>query len=285
MNAPITPTQPLNIGASLFDSGKITAEQVVQILQHQKQSNIRFGEAAVALGFVTDADIRQVLAQQFDYPYLQKGEGNLSEELVAAYAPFSQEVENLRALRNQLMLRWLDKEAGTTALAIVSPGRGDGRSRLAANLAIVFSQLGEHTLLVDADLRNPRQHTLFGLDNREGLSQLLAERATESSLSKVPKFRDLTVLTSGPMPPNPQELICCSTFQSLMNQWQQQYDAVLIDTPALGQAVDGQSVAGRAQGALLVARKDHTRLEDLTELQEMLEAASAKMVGAVVNQF
>lgn len=288
MNAPMTVANSTNIGASLFDSGKITANQVVQILHYQKQNKTRFGEAAVALGFVTDADIRQVLAQQFDYPYLQKGEAtNLSEELVAAYAPFSHEVENLRALRNQLMLRWLDKEedAGTTALAIVSAGRGEGRSWLAANLAIVFSQLGEHTLLVDADLRNPRQHILFGLDNREGLSQLLAERAVESTLNKVPKFRDLTVLTAGPMPPNPQELICCSTFQSLMNQWQRQYDVVLIDTPAMSQAVDGQSVAGRSRGALLVARKDHTRLGDLTGLQEMLEAADAKIVGAVMSQF
>lgn len=281
----MTPLKPNNIGATLFDKGKITAEQVVHILNYQKQNQVRFGEAAVALGFVSDLDIRQVLAMQFDYPYLQKGEGNLSEELIAAYAPFSPEVEQLRALRNQLMLRWLDKETGTTALAIVSGARGEGRSWLAANLAIVFSQLGEHTLLVDADLRNPRQHTLFGLDNREGLSQLLAERATESSLSKVPKFRDLTVLTAGPMPPNPQELICCSTFQSLMNQWQQQFDAILIDTPALGESVDGQSVAGRAQGALLVTRKDHTRFDALAEIQEMLEAASAKLVGAVVNQF
>lgn len=285
MNAPMMTTKPLNIGATLFDSGKIRAEQVVQVLQYQKEHKARFGEAAVALGFVTEADIAQVLAQQFDYPYLQKGEGELSEELVAAYAPFSPEVESLRALRGQLMLRWLDKETASNALAIVSAGRGEGRSRLAANLAIVFSQLGEHTLLVDADLRNPRQHTLFGLDNHEGLSQLLAERAVESSLSKVPKFRDLTVLTAGPMPPNPQELICCSTFQSLMQQWTQQYDAVLIDTPAMAETVDAQSVAGRAQGALLVTRKDHTRLEDLAALQEMLTAADAKLVGAVVSQF
>ncbi|MDD5363787.1 MAG: chain length determinant protein tyrosine kinase EpsG [Gallionellaceae bacterium] len=278
-------TKPLNIGATLFDSGKIRAEQVVQVLQYQKEHKARFGEAAVALGFVTEADIAQVLAQQFDYPYLQKGEGELSEELVAAYAPFSPEVESLRALRGQLMLRWLDKETASNALAIVSAGRGEGRSRLAANLAIVFSQLGEHTLLVDADLRNPRQHTLFGLDNHEGLSQLLAERAVESSLSKVPKFRDLTVLTAGPMPPNPQELICCSTFQSLMQQWTQQYDAVLIDTPAMAETVDAQSIAGRTQGALLVTRKDHTRLEDLAALQEMLTAADAKLVGAVVSQF
>ena len=285
MNAPMHTNKMLNIGAALFDSGKITADQAAQVLQYQKEKGVRFGEAAVALGFVTETDIRQVLAQQFDYPYLQRGEGELSEELIAAYAPFSPEVENLRALRSQLMLRWLDKENASNALAIVSADRGEGRSWLAANLAIVFSQLGEHTLLVDADLRNPRQHKLFGLENREGLSTLLAERASESVLSQVPKFRDLTVLTAGSIPPNPQELICCSTFQTLLNVWVQQYDVVLIDTPAFAQAADAQAIAGRTMGAMVVARQNHTRFNDLASLQEMLTAADAKLVGAVVNQF
>ena len=285
MNATMNAGKLLNIGAALFDSGKITDDQAKQILQYQKEKGIRFGEAAVALGFVTEADIRQVLAQQFDYPYLQRGEGELSEELIAAYAPFSPEVENLRALRSQLMLRWLDKENASNALAIVSTDRGEGRSWLAANLAIVFSQLGEHTLLVDADLRNPRQHKLFGIENREGLSTLLAERASESALSRVTKFRDLTIVTAGSTPPNPQELICCSTFQSLLNNWMQQYDVVLIDTPALSQAVDAQAIAGRSQGAMVVVRQNHTRFNALSSLQEMLVAANAQLVGAVVNQF
>ncbi|TCJ17931.1 chain length determinant protein tyrosine kinase EpsG [Parasulfuritortus cantonensis] len=285
MNAPMTPIQSGNIGAALFDSGKINAEQLDSILQYQKEHQVRFGEAAVALRFVSEGDIAQVLAKQFDYPYLSQGESRLSTELVAAYQPFSNTVENLRALRNQLMLRWLDRQEGTNTLAIVSAGRGEGRSWLAANLAIVFSQLGEHTLLVDADLRNPRQHRLFGLDNRDGLSQLLAERATSSSLSQVANFRDLTVLTAGPTPPNPQELICCSTFISLVNEWQQQYDVVLIDTPAMSQSVDAQSIAGRARGALLVARKDTTPLASLALVQEMLTTADASIVGAVVNEF
>lgn len=285
MNAPVKMSKTLHIGAMLADRGRLTEDQVARILQHQKAQRLRFGESAVALGYVSQDDVAAVLAEQFDYPYLQKGEGGLADELIAAHAPFSPEVEKLRALRGQLMLRWLDKTASTNALAIVSADAGAGRSWLAANLAIVFSQLGEHTLLVDADLRNPRQHKLFGLDNREGLSQLLAERATESSLSRVPKFRDLTVLTAGPMPPNPQELICCSTFQALLNQWQQQYDVVLIDTPALGDTVDAQSVAGRTGGVLAVVRQDHTRHDALAGMQEMLAAADARIVGAVVNRF
>lgn len=284
MNDALKMTKTNNIGASLYDSGKITAEQVARILQYQKENKLRFGEAAVALGYVTEVEVRQILAGQFDYPYLEKGEGSLSQELVAAYAPFSAEMENLRALRNQLMLRWLDKESGTNALAIVSADRGDGRSWLAANLAIIFSQLGERTLLVDANLRTPRQHTLFGLENKEGLSQMLADRMVESSLNRIPKFRDLTVLPAGPTPPNPQELICCSSFQILLNQWMQQYDVVLIDTPAFSQAVDAQSIAGKTHGALLLTHQGHTRFTALSEIKVMLDAADAKLVGAIISK-
>lgn len=286
MNAPIPRSgRATNIGIALLDTGKINAQQATQILHYQKEHGLRFGEAAIRLGLASEADINRILALQFDYPYLQRDEGALSPELIAAYAPFSIEVEALRGLRSQLMVRWLDKDAGTNALAIVSAGRGEGRSWLAANLAVVFSQLGEHTLLVDADLRHPRQHRLFGLENQEGLSTLLSDRASAGVVSRVPHFRDLSVMTGGPTPPNPQELICCSTFQSLINHWTREYDVIIIDTPSMNQSADAQAIAGRAMGALVVARQDKTRHDDLVTLQETLNAADAKLVGAVVNQF
>lgn len=285
MNAPIPRSvRATNIGIALLDTGKINAQQATQILHYQKEHGLRFGEAAIQLGLATEADINRILALQFDYPYLQRDEGALSQELIAAYAPFSREVENLRGLRSQLMVRWLDKDAGTNALAIVSAERGEGRSWLAANLAIVFSQLGEHTLLVDADLRYPRQHRLFGLENQEGLSTLLSDRADAGVVSRVPKFRDLSVMTAGPTPPNPQELICCSTFQSLINHWTREYDVIIIDTPSTNQSADAQAIAGRAMGALVVARQNKTRHEDLVKLQDMMNAADATLIGAVVNQ-
>lgn len=285
MNAPIPRSgRATNIGIALLDTGKINAQQATQILHYQKEHGLRFGEAAIRLGLACETDINRILALQFDYPYLQRDEGALSPELIAAYAPFSTEVENLRGLRSQLMVRWLDKDAGTNALAIVSAGRGEGRSWLAANLAVVFSQLGEHTLLVDADLRHSRQHRLFGLENRDGLSTLLSDRANDGVVSRVPKFRDLSVLTAGPTPPNPQELICCSTFQSLINHWNREYDVIIIDTPSMNHSADAQAIAGRAMGALVVARQDKTRHVDLVKLQETLNAADAKLVGAVVNQ-
>ena len=105
------------------------------------------------------------------------GDASLSHELVAAYKPFSPVVEQLRALRSELMLRWFDEQPAHKAIAVMSEARGEGRSYIAANLAVVFSQLGGRTLLIDADLRKPSQHLLFGLENRIGLSTVLSGRA------------------------------------------------------------------------------------------------------------
>src|SRR5471032_2598092 len=123
-----------SIGGLLLESGKITPENAERVLRMQKELGIRFGEAAQRLGLITEADIQQVLARQFDYPYLQAGQGNYSPRLLAAYQPFSPQVEALRAIRSQLMLRWFAR--GRKSLVILGVDGGDGASLFAANLAV-----------------------------------------------------------------------------------------------------------------------------------------------------
>ena len=141
-----------SMGALLLDAGKLTPENAERVLRMQKDLGIRFGEAAVRLGLVSEDDIQQVLARHFSYPYLQKGQANLSPKLVAAYDPFSPQVEALRAIRSQLMLAARASERPRRPLAVLSPNPGDGKSYLAANLAISYSQLGAPTVLIDADM-------------------------------------------------------------------------------------------------------------------------------------
>lgn len=272
-----------HIGALLVDSRKLSVEDAERILRFQKEKGLRFGEAAIKLGLVTEADIQQALSKQFDYPVVLPGESNLSAELVAAYEPTSKQVEAFRALRSQLMLRWFTPEKEPRALAIVSSERGAGRSYMSANLAIVFSQLGERTLLVDADLRHPRQHQLFGLPNAHGLSTVLSERI-EDSIQRVPSLVDLSVITSGPIPPNPQELLSRLAFTKQLEKAGMEFDIIIIDTSPIGQFADAQTVAVRAGGALVVARKDRTRIGTLRELGDKLKHASAKVVGLVLNE-
>jgi chain length determinant protein tyrosine kinase EpsG len=274
-----------SIGAILIDSGKLTPAGAEQILHAQKELGLHFGEAAIQLGLVTAQDIQAALAKQYDYPYLLKGEyaGEVSEELIAAYQPFSHQVEILRGIRSQLMLRWFTGEPEQRTLAIASPGRGDGRSYLAANLAVVFSQLGEHTLLIDADLRNPRQHELFGLDNRRGLSTILAGRAESSELRRIPSFIDLSVLVAGPQPPNPQELLGRPIFARLLEEMVNEFDVVILDTPAFAHYADVQTIAVRASGTLVVARNNCCPVSGYREMVRRFADAGVAVVGSVFN--
>lgn len=274
--------KPISIGGALLDAGKITVADAERILRLQKEKGLRFGDAGKALNLITEEDIQQSLSQQFDFSFLADTESGLSDQLIAAYKPFSPQVEVLRAIRSQLMLRWFTSQR--KSLAIVSAAAQEGRSYLAANLAIVFSQLGERTLLIDADLRNPRQHLLFNINEKQGLSDLLANRADFSVIAKISGLKELSILTAGTIPPNPQELIGRG-LAKLLEQFALDYDVILIDTPPASQGSDVQLLAAKAMGALLLARLNKSRLTDLDMLKSSLENSGAACVGSVINDF
>ena len=273
-----------SIGALLMDAGRITPEAAERIIKLQKDKNLRFGEAAIELGLLSEGDIQHALSRQFEYPYLMPGDTSLSQEVVAAFKPFSPAVERLRALRSQLILRCLGSDSENRSLAIVSPENGEGRSYLAANLAVVFSQLGERTLLVDADLRRPRQHQLFCLGNQPGLSAVLSGRAEpESVISRIPNLLGLSVLAAGAVPPNPQELLGRPAFIELLNSINRDFDVVIIDTPAASKYADAQTIAVRAGSTLMLARKNRSSLTEIAELSRNLQQSGASLVGSVLN--
>lgn len=273
-----------SMGAILIDAGYLTAENAESILRVQKALGMRFGDAAIQLGLLTEADISFALANQFDYLYLPPGDDSLSQELVAAYTPFNQVVEQLRALRSQLMLRCFDSRSQDKALAIVSPGKSDGRSFIAANLAVVFSQLGERTLLIDADLRHPRQHELFKLGNHGGLSELLAGRKAErGAIVRIPSLLGLCVLPAGAPPPNPQELLGRPAFSEALHSFSQDFDVIIIDTPSASAYADAQTIAVRAGSALMLARQHQSNMPAISELSNSLQQSGVIMVGSVLN--
>ena len=273
-----------SIGAILIDGGRLTAENAERILRLQKDEGLRFGEAAIRLGLLTEEDIRMALSHQFDYPYLPADDTSLSKELVAAYQPFSASVESLRALRSQLMLRWFDSDTNRKALAVVSAESGEGRSYLAANLAIVFSQLGERTLLIDADLRRPSQHRLFKLGDGPGLSTLLSERGGLEAIRPITSLVGLSVLPSGAIPPNPQELLGRSAFTGLLKKLSHDFDVIIIDTPAATGYADAQTTAVRAGAALLVARRNRSSLSRVNQVRRNLQQFGTTVVGSVLNE-
>ena len=280
------PRMSRSLGGILIDSGLLKPEDAERVLLVQKEQNLRFGDAAVRLGLLTDEDLQYALSRQFAYAYLRRTPGDkkpVSDELVAAYQPFSHRVEQLRSIRSQLMLRWFDRADQRQLLTIVGSDRGEGRSHLAANLAVVFSQLGERTLLVDADMRNPRQHELFFLENKIGLSTVLSGRSRDEAIVRIPDLTGLCVLPAGPIPPNPLELLNRLNFDEFMIQAKAAFDVVIIDTPALSAGEDAAMIAVRTGAALAVARNSQTSVAAFADMVQGLMNAGVNVVGSVLN--
>ena len=269
-----------NIGKLLQDAGKLKPEDMERVLKLQQDENLRFGEAAQKLGLVTEADIRQALSHQFEYPYIHADEAGLSPELTVATAPYSKESEALRSVRSELLLRWF--KDGRKTLAIGSTRADEGASYLAANLAVLFAQMGRKVLLVDANMRQPHQQVIFNLGNGMGLSDILAERVPSVQVRTVKPFLSLNVLPAGSPPPNPVELLARPSLGALLAGLETSYDIILIDTAPSQLSSDFQLIAARVGGMLIATRRNISRMAPLAELKEKVVLAGAQVVGAVV---
>jgi chain length determinant protein tyrosine kinase EpsG len=273
------------MGDILVSQGKLSASDVNRIVDHQREKGLYFGEAAIELDLVKEDDILRALSSQFGYSYGHDEPS--SKDMVMASAPFGDVAEEFRSIRARLLSEWLSPSQKT--LAIISPGANEGRSYFAANIALAFSQLGRSTLLIDADLRSPRQHEIFAVASRVGLSTLLAGRVRLDELDMLPDkitaFPYLSVLGSGPVPPNPSELLGSDRFSLILRKLEKYFDVIVIDSPSAVYQADTTSIASVAGSALLVVRRGCSRIEDAKSLMTVVGKAKAKVVGAVLNQF
>jgi chain length determinant protein tyrosine kinase EpsG len=274
-----------SIGDIIAELRNLTVDQVEKILTHQRATGVRFGEAAVALGFASKEDVLFALSQQFHYPYAPEEQREVSPELVALNEPFSMRAESFRALRSQLMMRVFAEGEAHKALALISTDAGDGKTYTASNLAVTLAQLGGRTLLVDADLRGPRVHEVFNLANRAGLSGILSGRADNQVIEQVAGIPSLFVLPVGTTPPNPLELVERPAFGLLMRELTSKFDHVIVDTPAAVHGADAAVIAAKCGSALVIARKDTSRTDSLRELVASLQGAPVLMAGVVFNEF
>lgn len=280
--------EPVNtrgsIGDILVSRGLLQPADIPRVIERQKAHSEPFGAAAVALKLVSQADLDAALATQFGYDYLQPGDASISPEVVVAFKPFSNAAEEMRALRSQLMLRGFGTPEGRKMLSVVSAQSQDGRSFIAANLAVAFAQQGQRTLLVDADFRKPRQDKLFRTPNSAGLAGILAGRVGTEVLSPIAALPGLSVLAAGALPPNPQELISKPAFAQLLQNAIRAFDVVLVDTPAAAAASDAEIIAARAGASLVVARKHKSLLGATRTLAQQLQQGGVVLVGSVLNQ-
>ncbi len=272
-----------SIGEIIQQNANLSPEQVENILAYQKEHGARFGEAAVALGLVKREEVLWALSQQFNYPYSSVQSTRFKPELVVATQPFSHAAEVFRDLRSQLITSLHNSAQPRRALSVVSAHTGDGKSYFAANMAIAFSQLGGRTLLLDADLRSPRQHEIFGVQNTVGLSTVLSGRSEANVIRPVDDLPSLYLLPVGVVPPNPTELVQRPAFNLLINELLSKFDHVLVDTPAASHGSDARTIAGACGAALLINRKGRSRMDDSKKLIASIQKARAEVLGAVLN--
>lgn len=273
------------IGQILREKLRLSAEQVDAVLAHMRANGIRFGDAAVALGLATNDDVLQALSEQFGYAYANEDRRRLSPELVTLNQPFSTQAEAFRTIRSRIMMTVFNEDQQKRALAVVSPDSGDGKTFFAANLAITLAQAGGRTLLVDADLRGPRQHEVFNLENTAGLSSLLAGRVDTQIVQQVAGVPGLFVMPVGVTPPNPLELIDRPAFNMLMRELVLKFDHVVVDTPAVIYGADAHVIAARCGAVLIVARENASRVVALQQLVAALSQSPARVAGVIMNEF
>lgn len=275
-----------SIGNIITQAKQLSPEQVNAILVHQRETGKRFGEAAVELGLASPQDVIWALSQQYNYPYRNAAARSVSDELVVANAPFSDHAERFRNLRSQLLIK-LGADAGARhghVIALLSADRGDGKTFIAANLAITLAQLGGRVVLVDADMRNARMQQLFEISDRQtGLSEALNGRAEAGLCVPSPEFANLFVLPSGVIPPNPQELVERPTFALLLNDLRNKFDFVIVDTPAADVGIDCVSIAAKCQKVLMVVRAGANSTKTVKQLAQYCSRARVEILGTVLN--
>lgn len=212
-----------------------------------------------------------------------EGWADPSDSLSMVHDPRDPRCTRLRSLRNELLLRRGSADRGHI-VPLLSPCAGEGRSQLAAELAIAFAQTGRPTLLVDADLRGPRQHALFSIPNGPGLAEAI-ESGQRPALHAVRGLPRLFLLTAGEAPDDPLLMLSSRRFEMLLEEWSDTFEHVVIDTAPAAPFGDGIAVAAAAGRALVLSRTRHTPMHDLQDLLANLGAARSQVVGAVISHF
>ena len=201
--------------------------------------------------------------------------------LYAHHHPKSVEAESYRGVRTALYFNVHGK--GHKVVQVTSPNSGVGKSTMAANLAISIAQSKKKVLLVDADMRRPSIHKLFGISSEVGLSSVIVEEVEPKDAIQATSIPGLSILPCGPIPPNPAELLTAPRFEELLGHLREQYDFVIVDTPPLLAVTDPSVVAHKVDGVFLNIRFTKNARPDAERAKEILHSLKAKVIGVVIN--
>ena len=280
----LTPEAGDLIEREIIAAGGLNPRQIAQARALQRGHDSSFADAAIALGLIRRDHLLQALSKHFNYPILSPTNGarRFSRELVVGFDAFGSQAEAVRSMRTALAANAI--EAKTNSIAFVGPRTGVGVSYICANIAMSLAQAGLRTLLVDANLRRPRAGQMFGLDRtRDGLVEAINYRTIDALPIADNVVPNLSILTAGLMPPNPQELLISPEFAAITQGLRHSFGIVLYDTTDTEECVDGLIVAARVGAAVIVARRHKTGMAEVRKLSNALRGRNCAVLGSVLD--
>lgn len=206
---------------------------------------------------------------------------NTKRKLVTKTDPKSPISEQYKTIRTNINFSSVDRDL--RSIMVTSSGPGEGKSTTAANLAVVFAQQGKNVLLVDADMRKPTAHYTFNLTNTFGFTTVLTRQKTLREVVHPSDVDHLDLLTCGPVPPNPAELLSSRSMEEFLVDVYGDYDLVIFDTPPVLAVTDAQVLANQCDGTVLVVSSGTTEIESAQKAKDLLQATKGKLLGVVLN--
>lgn len=267
---PVAPRPRLSVALAVA-AALALALAVVLLLEHFDQSIKSDEDLTARLGVVPLGHIRFAPVEK-----------TRRRELVSIGADH-QSAEAFKSLRTNILFSGVEREVRT--VVITSAGAGEGKSRVASNLGVVLAEAGHRTLVVDADLRRPSQHRIFGRLRNVGLTNLMLQDVAEDEvILPVESIPNLFVLTSGACPPNPSELLGSARMRALEAQLRSAFDFVIWDTPPVNAVTDATLLAAAADGVVLVVEQGRTTVPALGRAKAILDRVGARLLGGVLNK-
>ncbi|MCC4722363.1 CpsD/CapB family tyrosine-protein kinase [Salinicoccus sp. RF5] len=202
-------------------------------------------------------------------------------QLIVEKQPKSPVSEQFRTVRTNIMYSNIDTEIKTVLVTSATPGAG--KSTTAANLAVAYAQSGKRTVLIDADLRRPTMHYTFEMTNQRGMSTAIVNDVPVENIVRETEIENLDLITSGPIPPNPSELLSSNKMMHLLKTFSMHYDMVIIDSPPLLAVTDAQVLSKITDGTVLVTNVAENNRDRLREAKDLLDKADANILGVVMN--